>query len=203
MNRITKTALAVAAVASAGGLIAATAHAGSRWQGERGYHDAGEKRGGHDRMFRMFETFDANGDGALTQDEIDTARAGRMAQFDVNGDKALTLDEYQALWLDAMRERMVRAFQRLDTDGDANVTATEFEKPLAHMVARADHNEDGKIDSNDRPRHGMRHGDGDHEGDQDDGDRHGHHGQMKGAHDSGAGQGHSEGEEAMPRRNAQ
>ena len=173
MNRITKTALVVAAVVSAGGLIAATSHADSREHGERGYHDGGGMRGGHyegrsgghqgghDRMLRMFESFDTNGDGALTQDEIDAERAGRMAKFDANGDKQLTLDEYQALWLDAMHGRMVRAFQRLDTDGDARVTAAEFEKPYARMVARADRNEDGKLDSDDRPQHGMRHGDGD------------------------------------------
>jgi hypothetical protein len=52
---------------------------------------------------------------------VDAVRAERFAQFDEDGDDVLDLQEYEALWLDAMRTRMVRAFQRLDIDGDAQV----------------------------------------------------------------------------------
>jgi hypothetical protein len=160
MNRITRIALAATAVAAIAGGVAATAHADGRWSMGKGVHGDGERHGG--RMMRLFESFDANGDGALTQEEIDASRSGRFAKFDGNADKALTLEEYQALWLDAMHERMVRSFQRLDTDGDARVTAEEFGAPFARMVAHADHNGDGKLDRDDRPARGMgRHGDDD------------------------------------------
>ena len=93
----------------------------------------------------IFETFDANADGSLKQAEVDQFRADRLAKFDTNGDGQLTLEEYQALWLDAMRERMVDAFQRLDDDGDAVVTREEFLEPFAQLVQRLDRNADGTV----------------------------------------------------------
>ena len=176
MNRFARIVLATTAIAGVGALVAATAQADGRshggGEGHGGYHhqDGGFAgpmgRGGHGMrgrgMMRMFENFDTNGDGALTQEEIDAFRAGRFAAFDGNGDKVLTLDEYQALWLDAVRERMVDRFQHLDADGDGKVTGDEFKRPFARMVAHADRNEDGKLDRADRPDHGMHHGDGEH-----------------------------------------
>ncbi len=108
--------------------------------------------GGHhgsSRMFRMMESFDSDGDGKLSQEEIDQTRSERFGGFDADGDKTLTLAEYEKLWLDAMREKMVDRFQHLDADGDGQVTAEEFKAPYAKMVRRMDHNEDGVIDRDD------------------------------------------------------
>ncbi len=93
----------------------------------------------------ILETFDADGDGILKQAEVDQFRTDRLAKFDTNGDGQLTLEEYQALWLDAMRERMVDAFQRLDDDGDALVTREEFLEPFAQLVERLDRDADGTV----------------------------------------------------------
>ena len=93
----------------------------------------------------MLETFDADGDGSLKQAEVDQFRSDRLAKFDSNGDDQLTLEEYQVLWLDAMRERMVDAFQRLDNDGDAMVTREEFLEPFAQLVRRLDRDADGMV----------------------------------------------------------
>jgi hypothetical protein len=157
MKRISRIALAAAALVAAGGVIAATAQADGRWkhgEGRGGEYGAyGHHGHGGRGMMRMFDSFDANADGALTQEEIDGVRGERFAAFDGDGDKALTLGEYQALWLDAMRERMVDRFQHLDADGDGKVTAEEFSRPFARMVARADRNDDGKLDRDDRRQH--------------------------------------------------
>lgn len=172
MNRTTRIALAIAATVAAGGVVAASAHADGRWGGGDGFHQAKFERGGpkgHGRMMKMFESFDTNGDGALTQEEIDGFRSARLTAFDANGDSVLTLEEYRALWLDAMNERMVDAFQRFDADGDGQVTGEEFNAPFAKLVARADRNDDGKLDRSDRPQRGEhRHG---HDDDDDDDDR--------------------------------
>ena len=118
--------------------------------GAQGLHRAG---GSH------LETFDLNGDGSLNQAEVDQFRADRLAKFDTSGDGRLTLEEYQALWLDAMRERMVDAFQQLDDDGDAMVTREEFLESFAQLVQRLDRDDDGMVTQEEmRAQRGAGHG---------------------------------------------
>jgi Ca2+-binding EF-hand superfamily protein len=109
------------------------------------------------RMQEFLDTYDANGDGRVTQDEVDQWRADRLKKFDADGNGQLSLDEYQQLWLDAMHERMVRQFQSHDADGDGLVTTDEFGKRTAHMVMMRDRNDDDAISLDDlRRRHGPR-----------------------------------------------
>ena len=93
----------------------------------------------------MFDDFDANSDGRVTQEEIRNRRDERFRRFDANNDGALALDEYQALWADAMRRQMVRGFQRHDTDGDARVTPEEFNAMFETMAERLDADGDGAV----------------------------------------------------------
>jgi hypothetical protein len=116
--------------------------------GRHGMKGPHAKRGGRGLM----ATFDTNGDGRLTQAEIDKSRGDRLAKFDADGNGSLNLAEYQALWLAAMRERMVDRFQDLDADGDAVVTAEEFKQPYANLVSNMDRNGDGVLTR----QHGMK-----------------------------------------------
>jgi hypothetical protein len=100
---------------------------------------------GIDRMLDMIELYDQDGDRKITQAEVDKARADRLAEFDRDGDGMLSLDEYEALWLDAMRERMVDRFQAHDDDGDGKVTVVEFSKQTSRLVMRRDRNDDGAL----------------------------------------------------------
>lgn len=136
---------------------------GATMRGHHGKRD-GMRRGGvrvKIRMQEFIETQDGDGDGRVTQDEVDRWRASRLEAFDADGNGQLSLDEYQQLWLEAMRERMVRQFQKHDSDGDAQVTVDEFGERTAHMVMMRDRNEDGVISMDDLGRHGRRspHGD--------------------------------------------
>jgi Ca2+-binding EF-hand superfamily protein len=118
--------------------------------GMRGHH--GDGHGGRDariRMTEMLETYDADGDGSIGQAEVDEWRANRLREFDTDGDGQLSLDEYQALWLDAMRERMVDQFQAHDDDGDGQVTVEEFGERTARLVMMRDRNDDGVLNLDD------------------------------------------------------
>ena len=102
------------------------------------------------RMENLMATYDLNEDGQVTQEEVDGLRADRLAAFDADGNGSLSLSEYEALWLDAYRERMVDNFQRHDDDGDGMVTVQEFSEDQSGMVAKMDRNDDGVLSSEDR-----------------------------------------------------
>jgi hypothetical protein len=169
MQSRTKALIAGALFASTGALaLAASSHAQEAQpnpellQLSELRHDDGKRRHGkHGRHggpgMNMMESFDTNKDGKLTQAEIDAARRDRLAKFDTK-----SLEEYQDLWLDAMRERMVDRFQRLDADGDAVVTVDEFGQPFEKMVQRRDRDGDGELSEADLRRryHDKDHGDG-------------------------------------------
>lgn len=112
-----------------------------RHSGERGHKRRGFGRGG----MQMLANLDSDGDGKLTQEEVNKTRGERFAKFDSDADGNLNLQEYQALWLDAMHSRMVDRFQDLDDDGDAVITDAEFQRPFDNMVSRLDRDDDGEV----------------------------------------------------------
>ena len=149
MRTKTKTLTALAVAAALGG----TALAGTSY--------AGHRDGGHGMGFldegplavsatEMFDAADADGDGRLTQDEIDKLRNDLHAAHDVNGDGNLDLEEFEGLWHETTRPLTVRAFQMLDTDGDAVVTRAEYDRPLVGLVERLDRDRDGSLSMKDR-----------------------------------------------------
>ena len=148
MKTKTKTLTAIAIAAALGG----TALAGVTYAGHRG----GGFGGGHDMDFfdsgqlavsamEMFDAVDADGDGKLTQAEIDKALDDRHTAHDANGDGNLSLEEFAGLWHETTRPLTVRAFQMLDTDGDAVVTRAEYDRPLAGIVELLDRDRDGGL----------------------------------------------------------
>jgi len=161
MNSFTKVLLA----AGAAGVIGVVAIAGTSQAGRWG---GGGHHGGFGAM-RMLDQFDANGDGKVTQDEIDTARSARFAKYDANGDGKLGLDEFDALFREVTRPMMVRAFQKLDPDGDAGVTTDEYDAAFSGMVERMDRNGDGALSRDDMRRHRRGHSDDDRNDDSDEG----------------------------------
>ncbi|MEM9271064.1 MAG: hypothetical protein AAGA78_19260 [Pseudomonadota bacterium] len=121
------------------------------------HHRGGDRRANmmrSGRMMQMLNQFDTDGDRALTQEEVTAARAAQLAEFDADGNGELTLAEYEALWLDAMRERMVDRFQSHDDDGTGTITLEEFQEDVARLVERGDRNGDGVLNSDDFMRRG-------------------------------------------------
>jgi Ca2+-binding EF-hand superfamily protein len=109
-------------------------------------------RWGRGGIEQLAERYDANRDGAISQQEIDQNRTQWHGEFD--GDKTgdLSIAEFERLWLKARRLEMVREFQRFDRDGDGKVTLEEYRRPLADLVRDMDRNGDGMLSRDDRQR---------------------------------------------------
>ncbi|MDP6388979.1 MAG: EF-hand domain-containing protein [Alphaproteobacteria bacterium] len=100
----------------------------------------------------LFQTVDGDGDGKITQAEIDKVRAERFAKYDRDGNGKLNLAEFDELLRELTQPVTARAFQMLDPNADAAITAKEFEWPFANIVKRFDRNGDGAISIEDHRR---------------------------------------------------
>ncbi len=139
---VTAALLAAVAATSIGLAIPATAQDGS-----------GPARG-ENRAARLFEQFDTNGDGQITEAEIAAAREARFAEADTDGDGQLSVDELaaqaEARQADRMERRAARMLERLDTDGNGFVSAEEMAsigegRRGGSMFDRLDANDDGVV----------------------------------------------------------
>jgi Ca2+-binding EF-hand superfamily protein len=74
----------------------------------------------------VFETFDLDGDGAVTLEEMEGARAVRFAEADANGDGMLDRDELLAAASGRMERGIDRMIERADADGDGAVSLEEM-----------------------------------------------------------------------------
>lgn len=118
------------------------AHKGER--GGRGWVRG--HRGGEQRAERLFERFDVNKDGVITQAEIEEVRAQDFAAADTDGNGEISLEEFKAAFMERSNDRMVRAFQFLDSDGDGTVTQAEVDAVANRMFNRLDRDGNGVVE---------------------------------------------------------
>jgi Ca2+-binding EF-hand superfamily protein len=173
MTTKTRLLLTTGAIALGAAAFAGASLADGGWGRHHGGHGGPGGWGRGAPGAGLFEAFDANQDGTLTQAEVDQARQAKLGEFDANSDGSLNLEEYQTLWLDAMRERMVDQFQAHDDDGDGMVTAEEFGERYSGIIGRLDDDGDGEVTEDElRERMMQRHRDrdGDEERRDQDGD---------------------------------
>jgi len=120
---------------------------------DRGAHGDRDGHGGR-AMGGWFAPFlteiDTDGDGGISQPELDAFRAAQVAAADTSGDGAISLDEFATIYLEMTRDRMVDGFQALDADGDGALTQEEMDARFGDIVARMDRNDDGTLDRDDR-----------------------------------------------------
>lgn len=103
--------------------------------------------GGHrgQVMQQMFDQMDSNGDGAITEAEAKDKIESTLANNDGNANGSLNLAEFEAVWMEHTRFKMVDVFQRLDENGDGEITAAELTEKRMAMMDRVDRNGDGQI----------------------------------------------------------
>lgn len=121
--------------------------------GRRG-HERGFGRGGRTVLMSTFQDADADNNGELTQSEIDQFLASQLTEADANADGSVSLEEFQTIYIERTRLAMVDAFQRLDEDGDGEVTSTELSDQFGTIVQRFDRNGDDVLSAEDRGRRG-------------------------------------------------
>jgi len=112
-----------------------------------------QERGGPDRPPMVFETFDLNGDGAITLEEVQGAGAARFAAADTDGDGALSRDEMIAAGQGRVEARVDRMMARVDADRDGLLSQEELAEARdgrrgpnpERLFSRMDANDDGTV----------------------------------------------------------
>lgn len=124
-----------------------------------------------------FAQVDTNGDGQITQEELDAHAAARFAEADNDGNGTLSTEELiarlQARDTDRLQRGAERMIERMDENDDGVLSAEEMAaRDNSRMFERLDANDDGAISQEEmdtarerfaemRDKGGKRHG-GDH-----------------------------------------
>lgn len=100
---------------------------------------------GEQRVQYMLERFDANKDGKITREEVETARKAHFGEFDTDKDGALSQGEFRSMMAARQDERAARAFARMDSNKDGKIELGEQGHSPAHMIGRLDADWDGVV----------------------------------------------------------
>lgn len=115
--------------------------------GPGSWHDGPRGEFRERMMQERFAAFDADGDGRVTEAEIEAYRQARFEDADRDGDGLLSQDEAWAQRERMREERHARRFAAMDDNGDGGLSLQETGGPADRMFARMDRNEDGAIDA--------------------------------------------------------
>ncbi len=105
---------------------------------------AADRRDGH---HMPFEQIDADGDGKITQSELQGVAAARFAKADGDGDGFLTQTELEKAGQERAQKRAAKMIEHMDGDGDGKIALAEMKPrrdPL-RMFDRIDADGDGAI----------------------------------------------------------
>jgi Ca2+-binding EF-hand superfamily protein len=97
-------------------------------------------------MRHNFSEIDADGDGKITQSEMQDHRAARFAMADADGNGSLSSDEMIARAMKRMSKRVSHMIERFDADGDGELSMDEMQKRhKGDMFSQMDTDGDGAL----------------------------------------------------------
>ncbi|MCR9139274.1 MAG: calcium-binding protein [Alphaproteobacteria bacterium] len=116
--------------------------------GKKGMRGGSHRGGGN--VAALMERFDVDKDGKITRAEFDEVRAAVFGGADGDSNGSISLSEFATIWQDLNNDRIVRGFQRLDSDGDLKITQEEYAARSNDFVKKHDRNGDGVVTKADR-----------------------------------------------------
>lgn len=97
---------------------------------------------------------DSDGDGNITEAELDAQKEKLLSEADADGDGTLTREERRAYRQQKRQER--RAERNPDKDGDGVVSYAEYQTAAEERFKRLDKNNDGVLSEDERRKPGKR-----------------------------------------------
>lgn len=107
-------------------------------------------QGERHRGAQLLKALDADGNHAITRDEIASAASARFAAIDVNRDGQATVEEIRSYRERLRAERQAARLARIDSDGNGRISEAEFVAKRLERMQRLDRNDDGVLDAADR-----------------------------------------------------
>lgn len=97
-----------------------------------------------------FEMLDVDGSGEIDATDLDAMRVERFSEIDANGDGAVTEEEFVAQAQRDAAERASEMFARMDADGDGTLSRDALESRGGHgmserFLMRADADDSGGV----------------------------------------------------------
>lgn len=83
----------------------------------------------------VYQSFDTDADGSVSNAELEAGLAGLLTQHDADGNGALSSDEFASLFAQVTRAMAERPFTMLDADESGEISAEEMAFPV-QMMAR-------------------------------------------------------------------
>jgi len=101
--------------------------------------------GGPPSIDQVFERFDLNRDGKLTKDELPEPVAERIMKADADGDGAVTKEELEQARRKMGGRFIDKLFERFDANQDGKLTKEELPAQFAEKLMQADADGDGAV----------------------------------------------------------